>query len=94
VTIVWSSRALQHLVALREFIATDKPQAARDVSATILAAVDLLARQPGLGRPGRIRGTRELIVPGTPYLIPYRVRENRLEIVAIFHGRRRWPSKL
>jgi addiction module RelE/StbE family toxin len=94
VTIVWSSRALQHLQALRAFIAKDNPSAARDVGAAILAAVDLLADQPGLGRPGRVRGTRELIVPGTPYLIPYRVRDNRLEIVAIFHGRRRWPSKL
>jgi plasmid stabilization system protein ParE len=59
-----------------------------------LATANLLRDQPGLGRPGRIRGTRELIVPGTPYLIPYRVRRHHLEIIAVFHGRRRWPPHL
>lgn len=93
-TIVWSARAVRHLAHLRVHIARDRPAAAQQMAARILAAVDLLAQQPGLGRPGRIGGTRELIVPGTPYLVPYRVRHERLEIVAVFHGRQRWPEKL
>lgn len=32
-------------------------------------------------------GTREVVVPGTPYVIPYRLRSDRLEIIAVFHGR-------
>ena len=68
--------------------------AAENVAATILAGVDSLALHPGLGRAGRVPGTRELVVPGTPYVVPYRVRNERLEIIAIFHGRQRWPERL
>jgi plasmid stabilization system protein ParE len=51
--------------------------------------VDRLAELPNLGRSGRVSGTRELVVPGTRYVIPYRVRGERLEIIAVFHGRQR-----
>ena len=93
-TIVWSARAMRHLAQLRTFIARDRPAAAREIAVTILSSVDLLAEQPALGRPGRLPGTRELVAPGTPYLVPYRVRGNRLEVIAIFHGRQRWPDRL
>ena len=93
-TIVWSARAVQQLQHLRAHIARDRPGAAQQVASTILDGVELLAEQPGLGRPGRASGTRELIVPGTPYLVPYRLRGDRLEIIAIFHGHQRWPEKL
>ena len=93
-TVVWSARAVGHLEHLRARIARDRPGAAAQVAATILGTVELLAEHPGLGRPGRVPGTRELVVPGTPYLIPYRVRGDRLETLAVFHGRRRWPDRL
>jgi plasmid stabilization system protein ParE len=35
-----------------------------------------------------------LVVPQTPYVIPYRVRRERLELIAVFHGRQKWPLKL
>lgn len=60
----------------------------------ILRAVELLQTQPEMGRPGRISGTRELVVPGTPYVIPYRLRRQSLELIAVFHGRQKWPAKL
>jgi toxin ParE1/3/4 len=94
VKIVWSRRAIRHLVALRYYIAKDSPQNAADVAARILKSVDLLTSQPQMGRPGRVLGTRELVVPDTPYIIPYRVRGERLELIAVFHGRQRWPEKL
>ena len=94
VTVVWSPRAVAHLGELRAYIASDNPSAAADVADTLLAAVDRLAELPRLGRPGRLTGTRELVVPGTPYLMPYRVRGQRLEIVAVFHGRQKWPNRL
>lgn len=93
-TIVWSKRAVRHLASLRTYIAQNRPNAAQQVAATILDSVELLAERPGLGRPGRVPGTRELVIPGTPYLVPYRIRRDRLEIVAVFHGARRWPEKL
>ena len=93
-TIVWSLRAVRHLQCLRAYIARERPRAAREVAAAILAAASLLAEQPGLGRPGRVGGTRELVVPGTPYLVAYRLRADRLEIIAVFHGRQKWPRRL
>jgi toxin ParE1/3/4 len=92
--VVWSRRAIRHLVRLREHIAKDSEQAASFVAGRILDAVELLETHPEIGRSGRILGTRELIVPDTPYIVPYRVRNERLELVAVFHGRQKWPSKL
>ena len=92
--IVWSRRAIRHFVSLREYIAKDCEPNAALVAQRILKAVDLLQTQPDMGRPGRVLGTRELVVPGTPYVIPYRVRRERLELMAVFHGRQKWPAKL
>ncbi len=90
--IVWSPRAIEHLIALRAFITNDHPSAAQDISARILAAAERLLRYPDSGRPGRIPGTRELVVPQTPYILPYRVSRGNVEIIAVFHGRQRWPD--
>ena len=86
-SIVWSPRAIGHLAHLRAYIARDNPEAANQIAATLLAAVERLAELPGLGRPGRVPGTRELVVPGTRYVISYRLRGDRLEVIAVFHGR-------
>jgi toxin ParE1/3/4 len=94
VTVVWSPRAIGHLADLRAYIARHNPNAAARTSATLLAAIDRLAQLPNLGRPGRVAGTRELVVVGTPYIVPYRIRGEHLEIVAVFHGRQRWPRRL
>ena len=92
--IVWSRRAIRHLVSVRDFIAEDSEQNAAIVAKRILDAVELLQTQPEMGRPGRVLGTRELVVPSTPYIIPYRVRRERIELIAVFHGRQKWPTKL
>jgi len=94
VTVVWSPRAVGHLADLRAYIAQDNPAAAGRVAETILVAVERLVEFPNLGRPGRVTGTRKLVIPGTAYVIPYRLRGDRLEIVAVFHGRQRWPARL
>ena len=92
--IVWSRQAIGHLAQLRTYIARDSPGAAVRVAATFLDAVERLEEFPNIGRPGRVAGTRELVVPGTPYVIPYRLRGDRLEIIAVFHGRQKWPKRL
>jgi len=91
--VVWSRRTLRHLVSLRNFIAKDSEQNAALVAERILHAIDVLQTQPATGRPGRVLGTRELVVPNTPYIIPYRVSRDRLELIAVFHGRQKWPPK-
>jgi toxin ParE1/3/4 len=92
--IVWSRRAVRHLLSLREFIARDSEQNAALVAERILSSVHLLRAHPELGRPGRVSGTREFVVADTPFIIPNRVKENRLELIAILHGRQKWPGKL
>ena len=93
-TIVWSPRAIEHLAHLRAYIARDNPKAANRIASGMLEAVERLAELPNLGRPGRVAGTRELVVPGTPYVIPYRLRADRLEVIAVFHARQKWPKHL
>ena len=92
--VAWSRRAIRHLVHLREYVERDSEQNAALVAKRILEAVDLLQAHPEMGRPGRALGTRELVVPNTPYIIPYRIRRERLELIAVFHGRQKWPAKL
>jgi toxin ParE1/3/4 len=92
--VIWSRRAIGHLVRLRTHIGKDSEQNAALVASRILKAVDLLQSHPEMGRPGRIAGTRELVVPDTSYIIPYRVRRERLELIAVFRGRQKWPKKL
>jgi plasmid stabilization system protein ParE len=92
--VTWSRRAIQHLVSLRNYIAKDSERNAPLVAKRILDAVELLQTQPGMDRPGRVLGIRELVIPNTPYIIPYRVRRDRLELIAVFHGHQKWPSKL
>jgi len=92
--IVWSRHAIANLIHLRQFIAHDRPQAAAAVAAKILNSIEHLSRQPSVGRPGRFAGTRERVVAGTSYLVPYRIRGGSLEIIAVFHGRRKWLDRL
>jgi plasmid stabilization system protein ParE len=81
---VWSRRALQHLVEIRSYIAKEHPRDERQVAARILESVDRLAGYPHIGPSGRAIGTRELAVTGTPYVILYRVKDYRLELIAVF----------
>ncbi len=58
----------------------------------VFRAVNLLQENPAMGRAGRVAGTRELVVDGTPYIVPYRVRGDAVEILRMFHARRKWPK--
>jgi plasmid stabilization system protein ParE len=89
----WLRTALRNLDEEAAYIAADDPVAARLVVARILEAVSQLADQPGLGRPGRVPGTRELVIARTRYLVPYRVRRDAVEILRVFHTSRRLPSR-
>jgi len=93
VRVKWLHTALANLDAEAEFIARENPAAAGRVVAAINRAVERLRRYPALGRPGRVIGTRELIVPGTPYIVPYRVRNDAVEVLRVFHAARQWPER-
>jgi plasmid stabilization system protein ParE len=89
----WLRKALHNLDEEATCIAQDDVNAARLVVQRVLAAVAMLADQPGLGRPGRVPGTRELIIAKTRYLVPYRVRGDTVEALRVFHTSRRLPNK-
>ncbi len=89
----WLRTALRNLDEEATFIAADDPRAAQLVVERVLNAVEMLASQPALGRPGRVSGTRELVVAKTRYLIPYRVRGNVVEVLRVFHTSRRVPKR-
>jgi plasmid stabilization system protein ParE len=89
----WLRKALRNLDEEATYIAIDDANAARLLVARVLDAVATLEQQPALGRPGRVPGTRELVVRTTRYIVPYRVRGDVIEILRIFHTSRRLPEK-
>ena len=92
--IAWRPEALEDLVSLHAFIGEESPAAAARVVVKILDAIELLPDQPGIGRPGRVPRTRELMVAGTPYIAAYRVKNEVLEVLRVLHGARKWPSRM
>ncbi len=89
----WLRAALDNLNAVAEYISRDNPAAAARTVAAIVNAVEQLKRFPASGRPGRVPGTRELVVSGTPYIVPYRVRGDAVELLRVFHAARKWPRR-
>ncbi|MGI1678344.1 MAG: type II toxin-antitoxin system RelE/ParE family toxin [Cellvibrionaceae bacterium] len=89
--IKWLIKALENIDDEAEYIAQENPAAAKIVVQRIVDAVNQLADNPALGHTGRIHGTRELVVPDTRYIVPYRVKQrlNRIEILRVFHSSRR-----
>ena len=89
----WVRLALNDLDEAGEFIAQDNPGAASRVLKRIWDAVQMLADHPHAGRAGRVPGTRELVIAGTPFIIPYRVAENSVQILRVLHDKRKWPRR-
>ena len=84
--------AVDDLDDIAGYISQDNPEAARRTVRRLWTAVKSLAEQPEMGRPGRVHGTRELVVCDTPFLVPYRVVGSEIEILRVLHGARDWPK--
>ncbi|MDQ2949544.1 MAG: type II toxin-antitoxin system RelE/ParE family toxin [Acidobacteriota bacterium] len=84
----FAPRALKHLQQIHAFIERDKPDAAANTIERVLTAAEKLQEHPNLGRPGRRKGTRELVHP--PFLIVYRIKGDAVEIAAVLHGNRKY----
>ena len=89
--LVWTEQAILDLVVARAYVAKDNPTAASILARRILQSTEKLCKHPEIGRKGRLAGTRELVIPGTPYLIPYRIHGDRIELLRILHGRQQYP---
>lgn len=92
--VIWTDPARQDLVHARAWIAQDRPRAAAAQVAKVVEAANGLRDFPRKGRPGREDGARELIVPGGPFIVAYRMRDETIEILRVMHGSRRWPDSL
>ena len=90
----WLRRALQNLDEEAANIAMDSPRMASEFVLHLRDSASTLAEHPNMGRPGRIAGTRELVVTRFSYILPYRVRDGAVEILRVFHTARKWPNRV
>ena len=88
----WTRRALRALKGIAEYIARDRPGAAGRMVLRLREAAEVLQDHPELGREGRVPGTRELVVSGTPFIVPYRIQHDSVQVLTILHAARRWPE--
>lgn len=88
----WTEKALDNLDAAVTYIAEDNPATARKVAQKLFDSVQLLKSQPGIGRPGRVTGTRELVISELPYIIPYIEQDATIVILRVMHTSMKWPG--
>ncbi len=88
----YTRQAVADLDEARANIMLERPAAAEAMVLHIREAIEGLRQFPGRGRHGRVAGTRELVIPGTPFIVPYPVTGRYVDVLAILHGRRMWPS--
>ncbi len=89
----WLRKALQNLNDEAEYIAQENPAAAATMFSYVTARVAALSDLPASGRPGRVPGTRELVIDRYPYVIPYRVVGDEVQVLRVFHTRQKPPSR-
>ncbi len=92
--VIWTARARVELDDIADYVAPISASAALALVRRLRQAGKQLGEHPHMGRPGRVDGSRELVVNGTPYSLPYRVRDGRVEILAVLHAHRQWPDQL
>lgn len=90
----WSLFALADREAIFDYIEADSPRAAIVVDDRIQQHVEQLRQFPESGRPGRIEGTRELVIDRTPYIAAYQIIETKVRILRVLHGARLWPEDM
>ena len=89
----WTHAASLDLDRVEEYVSHDNPRAAIDTVLEIIHHVGILADHPGMGRPGRVDGTRELIIAGPPYVIAYLHRGDTVTVLRVLHGAMKWPKR-
>jgi addiction module RelE/StbE family toxin len=90
----WSVFSLADRTSIFDYIETDNPRAAIAVDDRIERRVEGLMQFPEMGRPGRIEGTRELVISGTPHIAVYRIMGDTVLILRVLHGAQQWPDEM
>jgi len=94
VKIRWTAVAADDLKSVYDYLSEHAPARADAIVDRILDGIDALAQFPNLGRQGRLNGTRELVITGTPFIVFYRLRKSQVEILGVLHAARKWPDAL
>ena len=89
----WTKIALANMANIVEYIGQDDPDVASAFAREIVSKANTLAKFPGIGRAGRVAGTRELVIH-RHYVIVYRTRGGNIDILRVKHTARRWPKRL
>lgn len=89
--LVWLRSAEPDLEALTDYIAQKNPRTALQIFTTIRLSIEKLTQFPFAGREGRVKETRELIIPNLPFIVVYQVKNN-IQILAVLHSSRKWSS--
>jgi plasmid stabilization system protein ParE len=90
--ILWSAASVRHLREVVQYLEGETSAGATTTRLRIMKTVRQLGRMPYTGRVGRIEGTREAVVNRSPYIVVYRVSQETVEILGIWHGARLWPE--
>lgn len=92
--IEWLDEALVDFDEAVAYLDERNPEAARQLAKSIHLAVRNLLSNPEIGRPGRVPGTRELVVGHSRYIVPYRLAGRAIQVLAVLHDAREWPAAL
>ncbi|MBI1740314.1 MAG: type II toxin-antitoxin system RelE/ParE family toxin [Candidatus Koribacter versatilis] len=93
--IEWTEQAIRQLDHARDYITLSNSEEVADrIAMQIVASVQQLATFPMSGRPGRVTGTRELVISNTPFLAAYAIDKDGILILALYHGAQQWPEAL
>ena len=84
--------ATAHLTAAFEYLDGINSKLASAQMKRIFEGIDQLKRFPESGHTGRFEGTRELVIPRTPFIVVYSIDRDVINIAAILHGSQRWPQ--
>jgi len=90
--VTWLDQAFADLDQIFDYLLERNPQAALKVYEAIRHQVGTLADHLQLGRTGRVRGTRELVITGLPYVAAYYLKGQEVRILAVLHTSRKWPQ--
>ena len=91
--IEWTAQATRQLNQAYDYIAfSNSEEVAARIAMEIVTSVQQLDAFPMSGRPGRVRGTRELVISETPFIAAYAIEKARIVILALYHGAQRWPE--
>lgn len=89
----WARDADSDLESIEDYIGRDNAESAFRILAEIVRQVEMLEEHPGIGRPGRVEGTRELVIAGLPYVVAYLHRGDTITVLRVLHGAMKWPKR-